>query len=150
MAKVMKMDRDIDLAIAPYLNNMLLVGDPSSSGISTIYSNKYVKELSQQYNPSYNYNEVYSGSFSTQINSSITAGCAFFNYRGYIGMSPGHHPQARSMGKKLTTQWSSPVPQENFASTGTTESIVRSGSAAGLGGGYYCHRDVHQCHSYFP
>jgi hypothetical protein len=44
MAKIIKMDRDIDLGVAAYMNNMLLVGDPSASGISTIYANKYIKE----------------------------------------------------------------------------------------------------------
>jgi hypothetical protein len=72
---------------ANWLNRMLLIGDPSSSGISTRYVNKFIKELAYSHNPSYTFIENYSSGFANTMNTGINQGVGFFNYRGYINMS---------------------------------------------------------------
>jgi hypothetical protein len=64
-----------DPAMAEWLNRMLLIGDPSTSGISCVYTNKYVKELAQNVNPDYSFIENYSGGYPNTINSGINQVC---------------------------------------------------------------------------
>jgi len=77
----------------PYTGNThwfrraLLVGDPSYSGQSTIVTCKAVKEMIQEENSGFMFNEVYSGDFDGQMNSAINTGVSVMCYRGYIGMS---------------------------------------------------------------
>jgi hypothetical protein len=87
MTRMYQYERDIVPANAAWLDRMLLVGDPSSSGISTIFTNKFIKEISQVVNPNYTYNEVYASPFASSINTFVNQGVGFFNYRGYLGMS---------------------------------------------------------------
>jgi hypothetical protein len=65
----------------------VLVGDPSSSGQTTITTNKFVKEVIEDHNPNFSFIEIYSGSFNSQMNSALTNGSSYFNYRGYWGVS---------------------------------------------------------------
>lgn len=91
-ARVYQYERDINPANATWLNNMLLVGDSASSGISTYYTSNYIQEISSLVNPNYNYTK-YLGSYgsgsgiASNFNSAINSGVGFFNYRGYLGMS---------------------------------------------------------------
>lgn len=70
-----------------WLRRALLVGDPSSSEQSTIVTCKAVKEMIQQYDTSFTYNEIYSGDFDGLMNQGLNAGVSYMCYRGYIGMS---------------------------------------------------------------
>ncbi len=89
-------ERDLDISTASWLNKLLLVGDPSNSGASTIYTNKFIKEISTIHNPALSYLEYYTSPFSSSINSGINTGVGFFNYRGYLGMS-GWSPSATNL-----------------------------------------------------
>jgi len=63
-----------------------LVGDPSSSGMSTIITNEYIDETMT----AYGFNDIrtkYSGSFGSWMQNELAAGVAYFNYRGYWGVS---------------------------------------------------------------
>lgn len=135
VAKVMAVDKNINTSQPAWLNTMLLVGDQSSSGISTVYTNKYIKELSFAVNPNYSYTEVYSSPFNTQMNTALNSGVSFFNYRGYIGMSGWSPPSSPLNGNKLYHAVIITCSTGSFAGTSTTETVVRSGTAAGLGGG---------------
>jgi hypothetical protein len=85
--------KTINYESAPYLDNSdwfrraLLVGDPSSSGPSTITTCKAIKDMITYDNSSFTYNEVYSGDFDGLMNSAINSGVSYMCYRGYIGMS---------------------------------------------------------------
>lgn len=139
MAKINSLEKNLDISTASWLNKMVLVGDTSSSGISTIYTNQYIHESASLVNPAYTYTELYGSSpSSTTINAAINPpnGVAFYNYRGYIGMS-GWPSSMGSLnnGYRLfhavfitcnTGSWG--------GGTATTESIVRYGSEAALGG----------------
>ena len=63
-----------------------LVGDPSSSGISTVITNEHIDEILDLvgYN---DINTIYSSPYASQMVSGITEGVSFFNYRGYWGVS---------------------------------------------------------------
>ncbi len=88
VAKGFAYERDMNIATsAAFLNRMLLVGDTGNSGISTIYTNKYIKDITFAYNHDYTYSEVYGGSFATSMNSALNMGVGFMNYRGWLGMS---------------------------------------------------------------
>ena len=63
-----------------------LVGDPSSSGMSTIITNEYIDETMT----AYGFDDIrtkYSGSFGSWMQNELAAGVAYFNYRGYWGVS---------------------------------------------------------------
>lgn len=139
VAKVYAVERDIDIPSSQWLNRMLLVGDYSSSGISTIYTNQLIHEISYLANPSYQYTELYSGTTTppspTAVNQAINLGVGFYNYRGYIGMS-GWSPGASLInGLKLNHGVFITCSTGNIANTATTEAYVRLGSEAVPAGG---------------
>lgn len=70
-----------------WLETITLVGDPSSSGPSTISTCRYVQEVTQAYNPEFSYNEIFSGSYSSLMSNALNGGTLYFCYRGWIGMS---------------------------------------------------------------
>ncbi len=115
-----------------WLENITLVGDPSSSGPSTISTCRYVQELSQDYNPQFSYNEIFSGSFASQMSSAINAGTLHFCYRGYIGMSGFGITNINN----LYNGWMLPFvtiltcSTGNFAGTATSEVFARAGTSS--------------------
>ncbi len=116
---------------ANWLNRILLVGDPSQSGISTQYVNKFIKELALVHNPSYSFIENYSSGFPSTINSGITQGVGFFNYRGYIGMSSWAPSSSLTNGFKLPHATILTCNTGSYANnTSTTEALIRLGSSA--------------------
>ena len=137
LAKLMSLEQNINTSTASWLNRMVLVGDTASSGISTIYTNQYISDLATEVNPDYTYATEYSGSpSSANINTAINTGVAFYNYRGYIGMS-GWPSTMSSMynGSKLFHAVFITCNTGSFGGgTATTESVVRYGTAASLGG----------------
>lgn len=122
-----------DPAAAAWLNRMLLIGDPSSSGISTIYTNQHIHEMTHSVNPDYSYIENYSGGYSSTINSGINTGVSFFNYRGYIGMSGWDPGSALNNGPRLPHAVILTCGTGSYASTygpATSEAFVRLGTEA--------------------
>ena len=69
-----------------WFDRALLVGDPSASGITTIYVNQWVKN--ELLNFGYTQiDTVWSGNFSSEMMNGVGDGISFFGYRGYWGMS---------------------------------------------------------------
>ena len=129
--KIYLYERDLNMATAEWLNRMLLVGDPSSSGISCIYINKYIKEMALRINPDYTFYEVYSSPFKSRMNQAINEGVGFFTYRGYINMS-GWSPSDSDLNNtfKLPHAVMPTCSSGNYGSgTGTSEAFIRLGSA---------------------
>jgi len=139
LEKIYRYERDltVDPDFAGWLDRMLLVGDPSVSGISCMYNSKYIKELAEMANPNYSFVEHYSSSAANTINSAINQGTSFFSYRGYIGMS-GWSPSASLMnGPRLPHAVILTCSTGNFAgsySPGTSESFIRLGTSASPAG----------------
>lgn len=116
---------------AGWYDRILLIGDPSSSGISTIYTNKFIKERAKQVNPNYSFIENYSGGYSSTMNQGINQGVGFFNYRGYIGMSGWSPSSSLINGNKLPHAVIITCSTGSFAnSTSTTEALFRLGTSA--------------------
>lgn len=137
VAKVMSIEKNIIVASSSWLNKMLLVGDSQSSGISTIYTNQYIHELSYAVNPSYTFTEYYQNAPSPSLmNQALNMGVSVFNYRGYIGMSGWNTTYINQLvnGSKLFHAVIITCATGNFTGTSTTESVVRKGTAASLGG----------------
>ncbi|HEX37581.1 MAG TPA: hypothetical protein ENG70_01785 [Candidatus Cloacimonetes bacterium] len=77
----------------PYMSNTswykkaLLVGDPSTSGMSCVFTCQYVKEAIEDYSSDFIFDEIYNSPFVSGIANSINNGVSYFHYRGYYGMS---------------------------------------------------------------
>lgn len=132
LAKGYLYERDINIATAQWLNRMLLVGDWSPSGISTVYLSKYIRERALYINPDYTFTELYGSDPSpTLMNNAMNQGVGFFSYRGYLGMS-GWSPSASSLNNAYRLPHAVIITcgTGNFGGTATTEDFVRLGTAA--------------------
>jgi len=70
-----------------YYERAALIGDPSSSGISTVITNEYIEEVLDAYGME-DIRTKYSGSsWSSWMRNQLSDGVLYFNYRGYIGVS---------------------------------------------------------------
>jgi hypothetical protein len=130
-AKIYLYERDINLNTAQWLNRMLLVGDWAPSGISTVYTNKYIKERALYVNPDYTFTEIYGDNPSASAaNTAISQGIGFHSYRGYIGMSGWSPSESLNNAYRLPHAIIITCGTGNFGSTATTESYIRLGTAA--------------------
>lgn len=136
LAKIYRYERDIvvDDIAAAWLNRILLIGDPSSSGISCVYASKYIKELAETVNPDYEFIENYSGGYSSTINSGINQGVNFFSYRGYINMSGWSPGSSLANNPRFPHAVILTCGTGNFTGTATTESFTRLGTSANPAG----------------
>ncbi|MFO8144321.1 MAG: C25 family cysteine peptidase, partial [Candidatus Syntrophosphaera sp.] len=132
LAKIYVYERNINIEgdAAAWLDRILLIGDPTYSGISTIYSNKYILETSIRENPDYTYIENYSGGYSSTMNTGINQGVSFFNYRGYIGMSGWSPSSSLINGPRLPHTVILTCGTGSFNYTSTSEEFIRLGTEA--------------------
>ncbi len=87
VSKILNYEKQPFMGATDWYNKALLVGDPSSSGQSTIDTNVQIKQLIENYDPTFQCTEVYNSPFESQMAAALNAGVSYFNYRGYIGMS---------------------------------------------------------------
>ncbi|HNQ42924.1 MAG TPA: C25 family cysteine peptidase [Candidatus Cloacimonadota bacterium] len=132
-SKIYTYERDINANTA-WLDRMLLVGDWEPSGMSCMYVNKYIKEISQEVHPGYTYTEIYSGAPApSAMNSAINQGVGIFSFRGYIGMSGWAPPSESSFynGHMLPHAVIITCSTNNYWNgTGHAELFTRFGSTA--------------------
>ena len=131
--KVYTYEKNINNApdAAAWLNRMLLIGDRSYSGISTVYNSQYIHEMSHEVNPDYTYIENYTGGFPSTINNGINQGVSFFNYRGYINMSGWSPSNSLNNGPRLPHAVMLTCGTGSYASQETTsEAFIRLGTEA--------------------
>jgi len=137
LAKVFSYEKNInnDPSAAEWLNRILLIGDPTYSGVSCEYNSKYIKELAELSNPEYSFVENYNSGFSTTINSAINQGVNFFSYRGWLNMSGWDPSSSLNNGQKLPHAVILTCGTGDFHnSTATTESFIRLGTSANPSG----------------
>ena len=131
--KIYTYERDINANTA-WLDRMLLVGDWDPSGISCMYINKYIKEISHEVHPEYTYTEIYgSAPAPSAMNTAINQGVGIFSYRGYIGMSGWAPPSESSFynGSMLPHAVIITCATNNYWNgTGHAELFTRFGSTA--------------------
>lgn len=131
LSKTYLYERDINLATADWLNRLLLSGDNSPSGVSTMYIHKYIKEMSLLTNPNYTFTEDYGASPNYNvINQAINNGVGIYSFRGYIDWVP---PTESSLfnGYKLCHAVNITCATNNYATgDGEVEAFVRYGTTA--------------------
>ncbi len=88
LVKILGYERNPYLDETDWYHSALLVGDPGySTGQAAITVNKDIKNLIDNNEEGYIFDEVYNGSFVSQMSSGLNSGVSYFNYRGYMGMS---------------------------------------------------------------
>ncbi|MDP3114242.1 MAG: C25 family cysteine peptidase [Candidatus Cloacimonadaceae bacterium] len=132
LAKTYLYERDINVSTAAWLERMLLVGDWSPSGISTMYISKYIKELALYVNPNYTFTELYGAEPSAaSMNTAINQGVGFFSFRGYLGMSGWSPSESLNNAFRLLHAVIITCGTGNFSGgTATSEAFVRLGTSA--------------------
>ena len=101
VSKIVNYETAPPLADPSWLTSALVVGDPSDSGITTVYCGEWLTaQLAPLgYHP---ITEVYSGNYASQMYSALNAGQSVFGYRGFAGMSGfsvGHASSLTNGGK---------------------------------------------------
>ena len=132
MKKIYRYERDLSLEgpQAEWLNRMLLIGDPGTSGISCVYISKYIRDIAYQANPDYSFVENYNSGYATTMNGGINQGVGFFNYRGWLGMSNWSPGSSLVNTNRYPHAVMLTCSTGNFNSTATTETFIRLGTEA--------------------
>lgn len=119
-----------------WFTDVLLVGDPSSSGPSTISTCKFIKDIILDHNDTFTFNEHYGGSAGNFFQNSLNNGVSYFAYRGYIGMSG-----IPSYINSVNNGWMTPFVAcltcgtGNFDGEATSEAFLEAGSITLPSGG---------------
>jgi len=141
VSKLLSYEKNPYMTDPTWFTRALLVGDQSSSGLSTIMTNRNINEYMEASGFQNNF-EVYGGSFVNEIASGINAGVSYFNYRGWLGMSGWGNPNTSSLtnGTRLpfvtiltcgTGSYNGDSRSEQFLRVGT--SIAPKGAIACVG-----------------
>ena len=124
------------LADSGWFTRAGLCGDPSSSGIATIYSNQWVKAqlLANDYTQ---VDTIWSGNFPTLMTQSINQGLSVFGYRGWWGMSGFTSGGIQNLqnGDKLPFAVVVTCDTGSFASDNTcqSEAFLKAANGGGIG-----------------
>jgi hypothetical protein len=86
--KILAYERTPDTWADPgWLSRAVLVGDPSSSGTSTIYVNQWLKEQLLEPLGYTDIDTIWTGPFASQMFAGLNQGASVYSYRGFWGMS---------------------------------------------------------------
>ena len=110
-----------------------LVGDPSSSGVSTIITNQYIENMMENFgfeNVDTNYGD---GNYDNWVEDRFDEGVLYYNYRGFYGSS-GIGTGGFSNGFETPFVTSLTCGTGNFDGTSESESFVRTGSLSNPSG----------------
>lgn len=108
-----------------------LVGDSSPSGISTITTNEYIREVMEEHGFD-DVRTVYDGDFDAQMVEDINDGVGFVNYRGWIGVSGFGAEDINSLTNGFMLPYVTLITcgTGSFAGSGTEiiETLIRAGT----------------------
>ena len=110
-----------------------LVGDPSSSGVSTIITNQYIENMMENFgfeDIDTNYGD---GNYDNWVEDRFDEGVLYYNYRGFYGSS-GIGTGGFNNGFETPFVTSLTCGTGNFDSTSESESFVRTGSVSNPSG----------------
>lgn len=136
--KIIKYEKEPYIDDLDWFNHMTLVGDPSSSGQSTIDTNMYVRSIMESYSTDFTYAEEYQSNFVNHMSTNINSGTAFLNYRGYLGMSGWDNSDVDNLnnGYKLPVAIILTCGTGSFATeTSRSEGFLRAGNPGTPKGG---------------
>jgi Peptidase family C25/Propeptide_C25/HYDIN/CFA65/VesB-like, Ig-like domain len=121
----------------PYMGNInwynraVMVGDPSSSGPSCIFTKQSIKEMIDYHAPNIISTEYYSGGYNSGMSSQLNTGVSYLNYRGYIGMSGFGNSNINSLNNGLMLPFAvfMTCSTGSFAGgTSRSEAFIRAGT----------------------
>lgn len=127
--------------ILEYYERAALLGDPSSSGISTIISNEYIEEVMEAFGMEDIRTNYGAGGYASWMQNQLQQGVLYFNYRGYLGMSGfgENNIDAANNGYKLPFATIPTCGTGSFASgTSMSEYFFRAGSPTSPKGAIAC------------
>ncbi|MCP4547247.1 MAG: T9SS type A sorting domain-containing protein [bacterium] len=133
--KILTYELDPPLADSGWFSRACLVGDPSSSGITTIYVNQWLKGqlLANGYSQ---VDTIWGGNFSSQIQNGVNQGISAFGYRGYWHMSEVSSTQILAMtnGDKLPLAIVVTCDTGSFSDDNTcrSEAFLRAANGGGI------------------
>ena len=110
-----------------------LVGDPSSSGVSTIITNQYIENIMENFgfeDIDTNYDD---GNYDNWVEDRFDEGILYYNYRGFYGSS-GIGTGGFNNGFETPFVTSLTCGTGNFDNTSESESFVRTGSVSNPSG----------------
>ena len=139
VAKMVNYERTPEMSDPGWFTRACLVGDPSSSGYSTIQVQQWIKQRLLQLSYT-QIDTIFGGNFVSQMTTALNRGDSFFCYRGYIGMSGWGNSNTYALGNgaKMPFCVISTCGTGSFASsTARSEAFLRAGTAtaprAGIG-----------------
>ncbi|MDC1050730.1 C25 family cysteine peptidase, partial [Candidatus Marinimicrobia bacterium] len=109
-----------------------LIGDPSSSGQSTIITNQYIEDVMKTYQFQ-NINTNYGiGNYASWMESQLEDGSLYMNYRGYIGVSGFSSSNINGANNYYKTPFATFLTcgTGDFNYTSFSEDIFRAGSVS--------------------
>ncbi len=108
-----------------------LVGDPSSSGQSTIITNEYIQVIME----AYGFDNVQlnggNGGYASWMQNKLSDGALYMNYRGYYGVSGFGSSNINNANNGYMTPFATFITcgTGDFDGTSLSESFLRAGSA---------------------
>ncbi len=134
ISKILNYEKNPDTSDPTWFTRALLVGDRTSSGLSTIMTNENINEYMQTSGYDNNF-EVYGSSstisFVSNMTSGLNSGVSFFNYRGYLGMSGWGDTQTGQLnnGAQLPFVTILTCGTGDFAGNAKSEKFLKVGTA---------------------
>ncbi len=120
-----------------YYERAALIGDPSSSGMSTIITNEYIENIMSAYDMEDIRTNYGDGGYASWMRNRLEEGMLYMNYRGYVGVSGfgGSDINNANNGHKLPFATFLTCGTGDFASTSISEDFLRAGSISNPKGG---------------
>ncbi|MBD3220190.1 hypothetical protein GF314_03030, partial [bacterium] len=113
----------------------LAVGDPTDSGITTIYCARWLAE--QLYGAGFDrVDQVFGGDFATSMYTSLNAGRSVFGYRGFYGVSGftvGHASVLENGGRLCFALFPTCESGDWLSTTGRSEVLLRNPDGGAIG-----------------
>nr|HPR17103.1 C25 family cysteine peptidase [Candidatus Cloacimonadota bacterium] len=86
-SKVLHYERAPFMNVTNWYHRGVMVGDPSSSEWSVVYTKQFIKEMIDYHAPNIVCDQYYNGNYCSNMVNSLNNGVLYFNYRGFYGMS---------------------------------------------------------------
>ncbi len=114
-----------------------LVGDPSSSGLSTMITNEYIQNIMENFGFEDVRTRLGEGGYPSWMQNQLTEGILYFNYRGWLGTSgfSSSNINAANNGYKTPFVTFITCGTGSFSSTAISESFLRAGTVSNPKGG---------------
>ncbi|MCB9465107.1 MAG: hypothetical protein H6682_15585, partial [Candidatus Eisenbacteria bacterium] len=134
--KVLSYEETPSLTDPSWFGRACLVGDPSSSGQSTITANQWVKERLLDLNYA-SIDTVWTEPFVSQMTVDLNRGDSIFSYRGYYGMSGWSNGLSEALNNGYKMPFAVVITCDTGSFSGGTarsEGLLRAGTVGDPGG----------------